>query len=229
MGIFYSERPFVGWREMSFFFTLKPWAPRPPELQQWKNLIWCTVENVEDFRVIFAAIFPGNWRTKICEKFRQNFAAFFADLFENFRKNFALGDCGHRLSLMWSQRWSCQPNILLCNSTSVSLPSQHASTDCHFVWTHFEPFFGEGDATKHFSVRKKRIFQWKKGGGNSVNEGFGKDFYRKGNSLKMSGPFSQPPDSENWQVAVLILFPKISSYSCHQARWAPICRKDLQS
>ena len=45
----------------------------------------------------FAAIFPGNWRTKICEKFRQHFAAFFADLFETFRKNFALGDCGHKV------------------------------------------------------------------------------------------------------------------------------------
>ena len=31
----------------------------------------------------------------------------------------------------------------------------------------------EGDATKHFSV-KKRIFS-EKGGGNSVNQGFGKD------------------------------------------------------
>ena len=27
--------------------------------------------------------------------------------------------------------------------------------------------------------------------------GFGKDFYRKGNSVKRSGPFSEPPDSEN--------------------------------
>ena len=30
-----------------------------------------------------------------------------------------------------------------------------------------------------------------------MNEGFGKDFYRKGNSAKRSGPFSEPPDSEN--------------------------------
>ena len=29
-----------------------------------------------------------------------------------------------------------------------------------------------------------------------MNEGFGKDFYRKGNSVKRSGPFSEPPDSE---------------------------------
>ena len=30
-----------------------------------------------------------------------------------------------------------------------------------------------------------------------MNEGFGKDFYRQGNSMKRSGPFSEPPDSEN--------------------------------
>ena len=37
----------------------------------------------------------------------------------------------------------------------------------------------------------------KGGGGNSVNEGFGKDFYRKGNSVNRSGPFSEPLESEN--------------------------------
>ena len=42
--------------------------------------------------------------------------------------------------------------------------------------------FWEGDATKHFSV-KKGVFS-AKGGGNSVNEGFGKDFYRKGKSQR---------------------------------------------
>ena len=31
-----------------------------------------------------------------------------------------------------------------------------------------------------------------------MNEGFGKDFYRKGNVyVKRSGPFSEPLDSEN--------------------------------
>ena len=30
-----------------------------------------------------------------------------------------------------------------------------------------------------------------------MNEGFGKDLYRKGNSVKRSGPFSEPQDSEN--------------------------------
>ena len=58
----------------------------------------------------------------------------------------------------------------------------------------------------------KKGFQSEKGGGNSVNQGFGKDFYRKGNSVKRSGQFSEPPDSENLKVAVLIPFPKISSY-----------------
>ena len=45
-----------------------------------------------------------------------------------------------------------------------------------------------------------------------MNEGFGKDFHRKGNSVKRSGPFAEPPDSENKKVAVLIPFSKISSY-----------------
>ena len=56
-------------------------------------------------------------------------------------------------------------------------------------------FFGEGDATKHVSV--KNGFFSEKGGGNSVNEGFDKDFYRKGNSVKRFGPFTDTPDSEN--------------------------------
>ena len=56
-------------------------------------------------------------------------------------------------------------------------------------------FLGRGCDTVLFS-EKKGVFS-DKGGGNSVNEGFGKDFYRKGNSVKRSGPFSEPPDSEN--------------------------------
>ena len=63
-------------------------------------------------------------------------------------------------------------------------------------WAHpFRADFWEGDATKHFSV-KKGVFS-EKGGGNSVNEGFGKDLYRKGNSVKRFRPFTEPPDSEN--------------------------------
>ena len=42
---------------------------------------------------------------------------------------------------------------------------------------------------------KEGVFS-EKGGGNSVNEGLGKDFYRKGNSVKRSGRSSEPPDSE---------------------------------
>ena len=69
--------------------------------------------------------------------------------------------------------------------------------------------FWEGDAAKHFSVKKG--FFSEKVGGNSVNRVFGKGFYRKGNSVKRFGPFTGPPDSENWKVAVLIPFPKICS------------------
>ena len=50
-------------------------------------------------------------------------------------------------------------------------------------------------ATKHFSV-KKGSFNWK-GGRHLVNEGFGENFYRKGNSVKRSRPFNEPLGSEN--------------------------------
>ena len=56
-------------------------------------------------------------------------------------------------------------------------------------------FLGRGCDEALFS-EKKEVFSEKEGG-NSVNEGFGKDFYRKGNSVKRSGRFSEPPDSEN--------------------------------
>ena len=41
-----------------------------------------------------------------------------------------------------------------------------------------------------------------------MNEAVGKDFHRKGNSVKRSGRFSERPDSENWK-SCLIPFPKI--------------------
>ena len=58
--------------------------------------------------------------------------------------------------------------------------------------------FGGRGAKYFFSGPKfpPRLFS-EKGGGNSVNRGFGKDFYRKGNSVKRFGPFTEPPDSEN--------------------------------
>ena len=40
-----------------------------------------------------------------------------------------------------------------------------------------------------------------------MNQGFGKDFYRKGSSVKRFGPFTEPPDSEDWKVAVLKAHP----------------------
>ena len=63
--------------------------------------------------------------------------------------------------------------------------------------------FGKGMRRSPFQ-REKGFFRKKRGEwGNSVKEGFGKAFYRKGTSVKRSGPFSEPPDSENWKVAVL--------------------------
>ena len=63
--------------------------------------------------------------------------------------------------------------------------------------------------------------------GNSVNERFGKDFHRKGNSVKRFGPFTEPPDSENSKVAVLIPFPKIGSHLCLSQRVSTCINKRL--
>ena len=55
--------------------------------------------------------------------------------------------------------------------------------------------FSEANKKLQFSVKNWAFCE--KRGGNSVNDGLGKDFYRKGNSMKRSGPFSEPPDPEN--------------------------------
>ena len=60
----------------------------------------------------------------------------------------------------------------------------------------------EGDATKHFSVKKE--FSVKRGGRHTVNEGFRTDFYKEGNSVNKSRPLGEVPDSESWKVALLI-------------------------
>ena len=57
-----------------------------------------------------------------------------------------------------------------------------------------EPILRRGCDEALFS--EKRVFS-EKGGRNSVNKGFGKDFYRKGNSVKRFRPFTELPDSEN--------------------------------
>ena len=59
--------------------------------------------------------------------------------------------------------------------------------------------------------------------------GFGKDFYRKGNSVKRSGPFSEPPDSENWKVAVHPL-PKNQLLSAAEKRglWEGVVQEPLR-
>ena len=51
-------------------------------------------------------------------------------------------------------------------------------------------FLGRGCDEALFTQKKQRFFS-EVGGGNSVNEGFGKDFYRKGNSVKRFGPFTE--------------------------------------
>ena len=62
---------------------------------------------------------------------------------------------------------------------------------------YFLLIWGVGVVRIIFNFSVKKGFFSEKGGGNSVNQGFGKDFYRKGNSVKRFGPFTEPPDSEN--------------------------------
>ena len=84
---------------------------------------------------------------------------------------------------LWTLDFSVSVSVCVCVHTYFCSEKEKLRAD-----------FWEGDATKHFSVKKRGS---EKGGGNSVNEGFGRDFYRKGNSVKRFGPFSEPPDSEN--------------------------------
>ena len=56
-----------------------------------------------------------------------------------------------------------------------------------------------------------------------MNQGLGKDFYRKGNSVKRFGPFTEPPDSENRKVAVLTPCPKIGTEVKHHHLWSLTC------
>ena len=98
--------------------------------------------------------------------------------------------------------FTCRPHQILGSPNGI-LPLAHKKQSR-------SRFSGRGCDEALFS-EKKGVFS-EKSGGNSVNEGFGKDFYRKGNSVKRFGQFTEPPDSENRKVAVLIPFPKISFY-----------------
>ena len=81
----------------------------------------------------------------------------------------------HQTLIHWI---ACPPfhwkSLLFTEKCFIASPSQKSAL------TKIEADFWEGDATKHFSV-KKRGSPWKGGR-------FGKDFYRKSNSVKRSGP-----------------------------------------
>ena len=56
-------------------------------------------------------------------------------------------------------------------------------------------FWGSGRDEAEITEEKRLFTESRQG--HSVNEGFGKEFYRKGNSVKRFWPFSESPDSEN--------------------------------
>ena len=76
-------------------------------------------------------------------------------------------------------------------SHEIACESWFAFAECYLEWC-----LGKGMRRSRNQWRKAP-FHWMKAM-HSVNEGFGKEFYRKGNSVKRSAPFSEPPDSENW-------------------------------
>ena len=79
-----------------------------------------------------------------------------------------------------------------------------------FRETHLWEHFGRTDKIALITCLKNLNVS----GASLTNEwGVWEDFYGKGNSVKRSGPFNEPPDSENWKVAGLIPFPNINSYS----------------
>ena len=85
--------------------------------------------------------------------------------------------------------------------------------------------FWEGDATKQNWV-KKVPFPWM-GSRHSVNGGIGKEFYRKGNSLKRFQPFSESPDSRNWNF--LCSSPSQISAPRIANKWASLKYVKVQS
>ena len=78
-----------------------------------------------------------------------------------------------------------------------------ATSLCIFEW---EPIFGKGMADEALFSEKKGL-QWK-GGRHSMCGGYPYQFLRERKFSEGSGPFGEPPNSENWKVAVLIPFPK---------------------
>ena len=95
-------------------------------------------------------------------------------------------------SLGWIS--SKNSGVSLAKSASNRLRSAYGSTNkLKSEWS-----FGKGMRPSRNQWRKAP-FHWM-GSRHSVNEGTGKEFYRKGNSLKRFRPFSESPDSKNWNL-----------------------------
>ena len=99
-----------------------------------------------------------------------------------------------------SLQWATRALQIFCRHTSGCETHSRSRWLCkapHALFRIRADFLGRGCDEALFSGKKG--FFSEKGGGNSANEGFGKDFYMKGNSAKRSGRFTAPPDSENWK------------------------------
>ena len=93
--------------------------------------------------------------------------------------------------LFWASPFCNAPSLDTVDFSSKSKPNNS------------EPIFGKGMRRSTFRWRKGLFSE--KGGGNLVRISTGKAI-----QWRAPGPFSEPPDSEKWKVAVLIPFPKTS-------------------
>ena len=93
----------------------------------------------------------------------------------------ALGRCGGRFAKAWTRD---ARSTKVVTGTSLDSPELESS-------------FGKGMRRSRNQWRAAP-FHWM-GYRHSVNEGIGKEFYRKGNSVKRFRPFSESPDSKHWK------------------------------
>ena len=82
----------------------------------------------------------------------------------------------------------------------------------HLCWS---GVLGRGCNEAEISEEKRLFTEW--GPGIQRMKAFGKELYRKGNSMKKFRPFSESPDSKKLKFSVLIPFPKFSLRLCFKS------------
>ena len=91
------------------------WGPHLPELQQWKNFIWCSVENVEDFSWNFLRTFSLEIEGRKSAKFFAKFSLHFSPVScTNFTRTSLWGKTGLTFEHFWFYPAPVLGRIALC-------------------------------------------------------------------------------------------------------------------